>query len=128
MVLYNMKILVYEADEIVPIEGLYEWLGDSGRVIFSNAEKEIQNFEREVIRLLEGIHFDTVIFYIPLSIQNQFVKLVNQQFHLTEWQEDNTVNFSIDDIGLFGNGALSRFFSQMRLIVGLTPKVLQKTD
>jgi predicted site-specific integrase-resolvase len=123
-----MKILVYEADEIVPIEGLYEWLGDSGRVIFSNAETEIQNFEREVRRLLEIINFDAVIFYIPLSIQNQFVKLVNQQFHLNEWQEDNTVKFSIDDIGLFGNGALSRFFSQMRLIVGLTPKVLQKTD
>ncbi|RKZ70263.1 MAG: hypothetical protein DRR19_33475, partial [Candidatus Parabeggiatoa sp. nov. 1] len=74
----------------------------------------------EVIRLLESIHFDTVIFYIPLSIQNQFVKLVNQQFHITEWQEDNTVKFSEDR--LIGNDALSRFFSKMRLIVGLTPK------
>ncbi len=118
-----MKILVYEADEIVPIKGLYEWLGDSGRIIFSNAEQKIQNFDsREVIRLLGSINFDTVIFYIPLSIQNQFVKLVNSQFQITEWQKDNTVKFSINDIGIIGENALSRFFEKMRLLVGLSPK------
>jgi len=118
-----MKILVYEADKIVPFEGLYEWLGDSGSIIFSNAEQKIQNFDsKEVIRLLGSINFDTIIFYIPLSIQNQFVKLVNEQFHITEWQEDKTVKFSIDDIRLIGNDVLSRFFEKMRLIVGLSPK------
>ncbi|RKZ40254.1 MAG: hypothetical protein DRR16_05920 [Candidatus Parabeggiatoa sp. nov. 3] len=118
-----MKILVYETTEIVPIDGLYEWLGDSGSIIFSNADQAIQNFDsKEVIRLLGSINFDTVIFYIPLSIQNQFVKLVNQQFNITEWQEDNTVKFSIDDIRLIGKDVLSRFFEKMRLIVGLSPK------
>jgi len=118
-----MKILVYEADKIIPIEGLYEWLGDSGSIIFSNADQKIQHFDnREVIRLLESINFDTVIFYIPLSIQNQFVKLVNSQFHITEWQKDNTVKFSIEDIGLIGENALSRFFDKMRLILGFSPK------
>jgi hypothetical protein len=118
-----MEILVYKADEIVPIKGLYEWLGDSGSIIFSNADQKIQNFEsREVIRLLGSIHFDTVIFYIPLSIQNQFVKLVNSQFQITEWQKDNTVKFSIEDIGLIGKNVLYRFFDKMRLIVGLSPK------
>ena len=116
-----MKILVYQADEIVPIDGLYEWLGDSGRIIFSNADE--QNFDsKDVIRLLGSINFDTVIFYIPLSIQNQFVKLVNSQFQITGWQEDNTVKFSIDDIRLIGQDALSQFFGTMKLIVGLSPK------
>jgi len=117
-----MKILVYEATEIVPIKGLYEWLGDSGRIIFSNDDKK--NFDsKDVIRLLGSINFDTVIFYIPLSIQNQFVGLVNSQFQITEWQEDNTVKFSIDDIGLIGSrNALSSFFNKMRLLVGLRPK------
>jgi hypothetical protein len=118
-----MKILVYEATEIVPFEGLYEWLGDSDRIIFSNAAQEIQNFDsREVIRLLESINFDTVIFYIPSQRRDPFVKLVNQQFKITEWQEDNTVKFSIKNIGLIGKDALSRFFEKMRLIVGLSPK------
>jgi len=118
-----MKILVYETTEIVPIDGLYEWLGDSGSIIFSNADQAIQNFDsKEVIRLLGSINFDTVIFYIPLSIQNQFVKLVNQQFNITEWQEDNTVNFSIHQIGLIGKDALYKFLDTMKLIVGLSPK------
>ena len=120
-----MKILVYEADEIVPIESSYEWLGDSGRIIFSNADQEIQNFDsKEVIRLLGGINFDTVIFYVPLRIQNQFVKLVNSQFQekITGWQEDNTVKFSIKDIGIIGDDILSRFFNKMRLLLGLLPK------
>lgn len=118
-----MKILVYEAEKIVPIEGLYDWLGDSG-IIFSNAPKEIEHFDStDVIRLLGSINnFDTVIFYIPLSIQNQFVKLVNQQFNITEWQEDNTVNFSIHQIGLIGKDALYNFLETMKLIVGLSPK------
>ncbi len=117
-----MKILVYEADQIVPIEGLYEWLGGYDRIIFSNAEQKIQNFDsREVKRLLGSINFDTVIFYIPSNIQDQFVKLVNSQFQITGWQEDNTVKFSIKDIGLIGNDALSRFFDIMTLRVGLSP-------
>jgi hypothetical protein len=121
-----MKILVYEADDIVPIKGLYEWLGDSGSIIFSNAEQKIQNFDsREVIRLLGSIHFDTVIFYIPLSIQNQFVKLVNQQFKITEWQEDNTVKVSSDDIGLIGKDELSQFFDRMVLKRVIKPNDLK---
>jgi hypothetical protein len=110
-----MKILVYEAEEIVPIEGLYEWLGDSGRIIFSNADQAIQDFDsREVIRLLESIDFDTVIFYIPSKIQDRFVELVNQQI-THQWEEDNTVNVSIGDIGLIGNDQLSQFFDHMVL-------------
>jgi hypothetical protein len=98
-----MKILVYEADQIVPIDGLYEHLGGD-RIIFSNADQEIQNFDnREVIRLLESRNLDTAIFYIPSKIQDQFVELVNQQ--LTQWEEDNS-NLSIGDIGLIGNDQL----------------------
>ncbi|HID99327.1 MAG TPA: hypothetical protein EYP59_03445 [Thiotrichaceae bacterium] len=110
-----MKILVYDAEQIVPIAGLYEWLGDSGRIIFSNADQAIQDFDsREVIRLLESIDFDTVIFYIPSKIQDRFVELVNQQI-THQWEEDNTVNVSIGDIGLIGNDQLSQFFDHMVL-------------
>ncbi len=110
-----MKILVYEAEQIVPIEGLYESLGDSGRIIFSNADQAIQDFDsREVLRLLESIDFETAIFYIPSKIQDQFVELVNQQI-TNQWEEDNNLNVSIGEIGLIGNDQLSQFFKKLVL-------------
>jgi hypothetical protein len=123
-----MKIFVYEADEIVPIEGLYEWLGDSGRIIFSNADQAIQHFDsREVLRLLGSINFDTVIFYIPSQIQDQFVELVNQQI-TNQWEEDNNVNLSIGDIGLIGNDELSQFFEKMVLERVVKPKGYETSE
>jgi DNA repair exonuclease SbcCD ATPase subunit len=123
-----MKIFVYEAAEIVPIEGLYEWLGDSGRIIFSNADKEIQNFDsREVIRLLESSNLDTAIFYVPSKIQEQFVELVNQQI-TNQWEEDNNVNVSTEDIGLIGNEQLSQFFKKMVLKKVIKPKGYETSE
>jgi len=121
-----MKIFIYEADQIIPIEGLYEYLGGSGGIIFSNAEQEIQNFDsREVIRLLESRNLDTAIFYIPSKIQDQFVELVNQQL-THQWEEDNS-NVSIGDIGLIGNDPLSQFLEKMVLKV-VKPKGYETTE
>jgi hypothetical protein len=121
-----MKILVYDADQIVPIDGLYEHLGGD-RIIFSNADQEIQNFDsQEVIRLLKSSHLDTAIFYIPSKIQDQFVELVNQQL-THQWEEDNS-NLSIGNIGLIGNDQLSQFFDKMVLKKVVKPKGYETTE
>jgi hypothetical protein len=121
-----MKILVYDADQIVPIDGLYEHLGGD-RIIFSNADQEIQNFDsKEVSRLLKSSHLDTAIFYIPSKIQDQFVELVNQQL-THQWEEDNS-NLSIGNIGLIGNDQLSQFFDKMVLKKVVKPKGYETTE
>ncbi len=134
-----MKLFIYSATEEAPFDGLFEPIVSYQKVILSNHEQQITLFNQlegaPIKELLpegiidpadETIHAippdDDRLFFIPLEMEDTFMKLLERLFKKTKWAEKK-ITTSKNDIGLVGDDELSQFYEKIE-----TQRVLQPLE
>ena len=137
-----MKLFVYNSHENAPFDKFYQVLGGYQRIIFSNDSKYRDKFSQQEVIIKELLPTNRVhpedntilvpseedekdekIFFIPLTMKDNFIKFLKSLFQKTDWQENKTIQKpSTDEIGIVGGDSkLSQFYNQIKTEVVLTP-------
>jgi len=84
-----MKIVIYKADKEVPFGTIYNQLGSTDKIIFSNRSEKVSDFNKKGIDDLKylvepwlpkqsiiGSQEEDTIFYVPLEIKGKFMEIL----------------------------------------------------
>ena len=144
-----MKLFIYTAREEAPFEGLFEPIGSYQKVILSNQAPQTTLFNQlegaSIKELLQEGIIDTTdetvcyippddgcFFFIPLEMEETFMKLLTRLFKTTWWKLDETATKpSKEEIGLVGEDKLSQFYEKLETQTVLTPvteDTVEKTE
>lgn len=127
-----MRIVIYTANRDVPFTTVYDQLGSPDRIIFSNCQDKITDFNNEsvdeLIYLVEpwlprketiGSKEDDTIFYIPFEMKEKFMEIIKHLMSffkgmMGKGQTTTSIPTS-QQLGLGKGSSLATFYDEMEI-------------
>jgi hypothetical protein len=125
-----MKIAIYQANREVPFATLYNQLGANDKILFSNREARVTDFNNKRVEELGrsirpllphdkmiGSEEDETIFYIPSEMEDKLIQVFKHLFKGSKpkTEEETSVPNNGQALGLGGGGKLASFVDDMKI-------------